>query len=236
MCSVLGAISALATAAGGYMQYQAQQDAAEAQARNYERQAEIATQNAKIKNRQQEQEADNAARETEQLRQRQRVIRAQNIAKFGAAGLSGTTGSPLDILNASNDAYEQDKETSLMNQRNRNYGLRVEENNFLNDAAGYRAAADNTRDAAKSAGLATILGTAASIAGNFAGFGGGGGSSSGTTGASGAGAGSSFSSPAISSKVGTNTTATWSMGTGYTFNPTKTYNSSLYKTNYFSYR
>lgn len=231
MCSVLGAISALATVAGGVMQYQAQQEAADAQARAYERQAEVATQNAKIKSRQQEQEADNAARETEQLRQRQRVIAGQNKARAGAAGLSITSGSPLDILSAGYDAYEQDKETSLMNQRNRNYGLRVEESNFLNDAAGYRAAADNTRSVAKSQGMATILGTAASVAGNFAGFGGGGSPS--------AASGTSIAAPSVSSSVGTNTTANWSMANGYTFNTTKNLGSwgqSLYKPNYFSYK
>lgn len=234
MCSILAGLSAIT----GVMQYQAQQDAADAQAKAYEAQARAAEQNARIENRKQEQVADNAARETEQLRQRQRLIAAQNRARYGAAGLSGTTGSPLDLLNASYDAYTLDKETALANQRNKNYDLRVSETNFLTEAANNRAAAENTRSAARTQGLMTILGTAASIYGNIGG--GTGGSSANTASASGSGVGGGgYSVPtSVSSNIG-HTTASWNLSSGYSFTGKTLGNNSysLYKpTNYFSYR
>ena len=233
MCSIMAGLTALS----GIVQYQAQQDAADAQAKAYEAQARAAEQNARIENRKQEQVADNAARETEQLRQRQRLIAAQNRARYGAAGLSGTTGSPLDLLSASYDAYTLDKETALANQRNKNYDLRVSETNFLTEAANNRAAAENTRSAARTQGLMTILGTAASIYGNI----GGGGSSAGGSGsasASGSGISSGYSVPTtVSSNIG-HTTANWNLGGGYSFAGRTLGNNSysLYKPNYFSYR
>jgi hypothetical protein len=220
----------------GVMQYQAQQEQADAQARAYERQAEAEEANARYERRAQEQIADNAARETENLKHRQRLIAGQTRAQAGAAGLS-LSGSPLDILSSGYDAYEQDKETALANQRNANFDKRVSESNFLNAAAGHRASADNVREAAKWQGAATILGTAASIYGNI---GGSGGSSAGSS-----SAGSSFNAPkSISSSVGTNTTANWTLNSGYTFTPTKTVGSwgntlntgNFGRTNYFGYR
>lgn len=203
MCSVLAGITALS----GYMQYQSQQAAADAQATAYERQAAAEQRNAEIENRRQEQIADNAARETEQLRSRQRIIAGQNRAQAGAAGL-GMAGSPLDILSAGYDAYMQDRATALSNQRNSNYESRVTESNYLNQAASHRAAASNVRDMAKSQGMATILGTAASIYG-MGGFGGGS-KAAGNVGAS------------TTSQVGTNTTASWTANSGYKFFPTNT--------------
>jgi hypothetical protein len=232
MCSILAGLSAIT----GVMQYQAQQDAADAQAKAYEAQARAAEQNARIENRKQEQVADNAARETEQLRQRQRLIAAQNRAQAGAAGLSGTTGSPLDLLSASYDAYTLDKETALSNQRNKNFDLRVSETNFMTDAANNRAAAENTRSTARTQGLMTILGTAASIYGNIGG--GGGSSTSGTASASGSGMSTGYSVPtSVSSNIG-HTTAKWNLGGGYSFAGRTLGNNSysLYKPNYFSYR
>ena len=227
MCSVLAGITGIM----GVMQYQAQQEQADAQARALEQRAELEEANARYERRAQEQIADNAARETENLKHRQRLIAGQTRAQAGAAGLS-LSGSPLDILSNGYEAYEQDKETALANQRNANFDKRVSESNFLNAAAGHRASADNVREAAKWQGAATILGTAASIYGNI---GGGGGSS----------AGSSFNAPkSVSSSVGTNTTANWTLNSGYTFTPTKTVGSwgntlntgNFGRTNYFGYR
>jgi multidrug efflux pump subunit AcrA (membrane-fusion protein) len=224
------------TALSGIVQYQAQQDAADARAKAYEAQARAAEQNARIENRKQEQVADNAARETEQLRQRQRLIAAQNRARYGAAGLSGTTGSPLDLLSAGYDAYTLDKETALSNQRNKNFDLRVRENNFLTYAANNRAAAENTRSVARTQGLMTILGTSAAIIGNIGGGSSGGGS--GSASASGSGMSTGYSVPtSVSSNIG-HTTANWNLGGGYSFAGRTLGNNSynLYKPNYFSYR
>lgn len=217
MCSVLAGITALS----GYMQYQSQQEAADAQARAYEQQAAAEQRNAEIENRKQEQIADNAARETEQLRSRQRIIAGQNRAQAGAAGL-GMSGSPLDILSAGYDAYMQDKETALSNQRNSNYDSRVTESNYLNQAASHRAAASNVRDMARSQGIGTILGTAASIVG-MGGFSGGGSAAPASTG------GNAYGS--VSSNIGNNTMATWNGG--YTFSRINNYGKTLMPKRYF---
>lgn len=223
MCSVLAGLTAL----GGIMNYQQQQAQADAQAAAYERQAEAAEQNARIEGKRQEQIADKYARESDNLRQRQRIIAGQQRAQAGSAGL-GMAGSPLDILSAGNEAYNQDKMTLLSNQRNDNYNSRVTQSNYLNQAASYRSAADNTRSAAKTAGIATILGTAASIYG-MGGFGGGG------AGSAGGNVAKSTTAP-----VGTNTMASWSMGSGYSFTPINSWGHSLdmgtfNKNNYFGY-
>lgn len=193
MCSVLAGLTAL----GGVMQYQQGQAQADAQAKAYEAQADQARQNAATEGYRQEQIADKYARESEDLKHRQRIIAGQQRAQAGAAGL-GLTGSPLDILSAGYDAYNEDKMTLLANQRNDNYNRRVTQNNYIAQANSYKAAADNTRSAAKVQGMATILGTAASIYG----LGGFGGSSS----------ASSAATRSVSSQVGPNTTATWTMG------------------------
>ena len=224
MCSVLAGLTAL----GGVMQYQQAQAQADAQAKAYEAQADQAKQNAATEGYRQEQIADKYAREAEDLKHRQRIIAGQQRAQAGAAGL-GMAGSPLDILTAGADAYNEDKMTLLSNQWNDNYNSRVAQSNYLAQESSYRSAADNTRSAAKMQGIATILGTAASIYG----LGGFGGSSA-----------SSAATKSVSSQVGPNTTATWTMGKGYSFTPTKTagqFGSSLDlgnfgKGNYFGYR
>lgn len=195
MCSVVAGLTAL----GGVMNYQQQQAQASAQARAYGAQADAADQNARIEGRRQEQIADKYARESENLRQRQRIIAGQQRAQAGSAGL-GMAGSPLDILSSGMDAYNQDKMTLLSNQRNDSYNSRVAQSNYLNQAESYRSAADNTRSVAKTAGVATILGTAASIYG---------------MGPFGSGSHSIDVAKSAASKVGPNTTASWTLGSGY---------------------
>lgn len=200
MCSVLAGLTALS----GLVQYEGNRQAANAQAKMYEYQAKVADINAKQEGRKQEQIADKYAREGEALRQRQRLIAGQQRAQAGAAGL-GLAGSPMDILAAGIDAYNQDKEVMLSNQRNDNYNSRVAQSNYLNQASSYRAAAANTRSVARMQGIATILGTAASIYGMDL------------------GGGSRPINVASSntSSVGTNTTANWAYGKGYNFATTK---------------
>lgn len=160
MCSVMAGLTALA----GYSQYRGQQEAANAQAASYRAQADAMEQNARVENKRQEQIADNYARQAQQLRQRQRIVAGQQRAQAGSAGL-GMGGSALDLLSAGYDAYNQDQQTLLMNQRNDNYNSRVQETNFINQAAGLRSAAGNVKRNARAQGLSTILGTAASIYG-----------------------------------------------------------------------
>ena len=201
MCSVLAGLTALS----GFMSYQGQQAQADAQAAAYNAQAQAAERNARIENRRMEQDADNYARKSEELRQRQRIIEGQQRAQAGSAGLA-MAGSPMDILSAGYDAYNQDKMTLLSNQRNDNYNRRVTEGNYLNQAEGYRSAAKNVKSLAKIQGAATILGTAASIYGMDLG-----GASKAT-----------YNVPtSTTSQVGTNTTASWTLNQGYSFTPTK---------------
>lgn len=160
MCSIAAGLMG-ATALFGYRQ-QVQQ--AEAQADAYKAQAEADEQNARIEGRKQEQIADNYANEAKQLRSRQRLAQGAQRAQAGAAGID-FSGSQMDILSSSLDAYKNDQVTLLSNQRNDNYNSRVVQTNYLNDANQKRAAADNVVSSAKSQWLPTLLSTAASIAG-----------------------------------------------------------------------
>ena len=160
MCSIAAGLMG-ATALFGYQQ-QVQQ--AETQANAYRAQAEADERNAKIEGRKQEQIADNYANEAKQLRSRQRLAQGAQRAEAGAAGID-FSGSQMDILSSSLDAYKNDQMTLLSNQRNDNYNSRVVQTNYLNDANQKRAAADNVVSSAKSQWLPTLLSTAASIAG-----------------------------------------------------------------------
>lgn len=225
MCTVLAGLTALS----GFMQYQSQKSAADAQAAAYRSQAEMAERNAKIENRKQEQIADNYAIQDRKLRDKAKLQQAQVRAAAGAAGISSAGGSPFDILSGSWDAYQQDKMISLSNQRNENYNSRVNQSNFEYQAASYRAAADNTKRVARMQGLATILGTATAIAGSGA-FDKVGGSSS---------AGSSFTGTpggSFSTPLAGNTTATFTTGNGYSFAPTNLYGKTLMPKNYFPFK
>lgn len=205
MCSVMAGLTALA----GYSSYRSGQEQANAQAAAYRAQADAAEKNAQIEGRKQEQIADNYAQQARQLQQRQRIIAGQQAAQAGSAGL-GMTGSALDILSAGYDAYNEDQMTLLGNQRNDNYNSRVAQTNYLDQAAGMRAAASNVKANARAQGLSTILGTAASIYGMRDTF---------------------WKAPKpteiISSQMPANTTSTWSAarnatkGMGYSFTQTK---------------
>lgn len=226
MCTVLAGLTALS----GYMQYQGQKSAADAQAAAYRSQAEMAERNAQIENRKQEQIADNYAIQDRKLRDKAKLHQAQVRAAAGAAGIGSEGGSPFDILSGSWDAYQQDKLISLSNQRNENYNSRVNQTNFENQAASYRAAADNTKRVARMQGLATILGTATAIAGSGAFDKVGGGSSASASSFSGT-PGGSFSTP-----LAGNTTATFTAGQGYSFAPTNLYGKTLMPKNYFPFK
>ena len=160
MCGWVAGLTAL----GGLLQYRQQQAQANAQASMYRAQADAAQQNARIENRKQEQIADNYAQQQEALRARQRLAEGAQRAETGAAGLN-FAGSAMDILSSGYDAYNKDSMNLLMNQRNDNYSSRVAESNYINQANQANAAAANVKRQAKMSGLATILGTAASVYG-----------------------------------------------------------------------
>jgi hypothetical protein len=219
MCSVLAGLTALS----GYMQYQGQKSAADAQVAAYKSQAAMAERNAQIENRKQEQIADNYAIQDRRLRAKERLHQGQVRAAAGAAGIDSAGGSPLDIMSAGWDAYEQDKMISLSNQRNENFNSRVAQTDLENRAASYRAAADNTKRVARMQGLATILGTATAIAGT------------GAFDSLGSKAGSSVSGT-YSTPLAGNTTATFTAGQGYSFAPTNLYGKTLMPKTYFPYK
>ena len=160
MCGWVAGLTAL----GGLLQYRQQQAQANAQASMYRAQADAAQQNARIENRKQEQIADNYAQQPEALSARPRLAEGAQRAETGAAGLN-FAGSAMDILSSGYDAYNKDSMNLLMNQRNDNYSSRVAESNYINQANQANASAANVKRQAKMSGLATILGTAASVYG-----------------------------------------------------------------------
>ncbi len=168
MCGVMPVIAGVM----GLIQYRQQQEAASHQASMYRAQAEAADQNARVENRKQEQIADRYAQEAEKLRARQRIAAGQANAAAGAAGIASGSGSVLDLLSSSDDAYQSDQANLLLNQRNDNYASRVTQSNYEHQAASHRASARNVEAQAKWNGINTILGTAASIV-TGGGFGGG---------------------------------------------------------------
>lgn len=161
MCSVIAGLTALS----GYTQYRSQQQQANAQAAAYRAEAQAAEQNAKIENRKQEQIADNYAQQQSALRARQRLAAGQTRAAAGAAGLGVGGSSVMDALNSSSEAAQQDQLNLLTNQRNDNYNARVAESNYINQANAANASAANVKRMARQQGIATILGTAASVYG-----------------------------------------------------------------------
>ena len=188
MCSVMAGIGAAVSLFQGYSSYQAQSEAndaqAESQASMARAQAQAAEHNAKMEAKKQEQIADKYGQEAKQLRARNRLYQGRLRASAGAAGLNASAGSPLDLLASGQEAYWQDQMNLLTNQRNANYDSRVTQSNYENEAAANWAKEKNIyadRDRANSAlKWNTILGTAASIAGNFIGGSGGGGKSGGS--------------------------------------------------------
>lgn len=159
MCGVMPVLMGVM----GFMQYRQQQAQAASQAGMYRAQAQAAEQNARIENRRQEQIADQYAQQAEKLRARQRIAAGRAAASAGAAGIASGSGSVLDLLASSEDAYREDQANLLSNQRNDNYASRVTQSNYEHQAASHRAAAKNVEAEARWNGISTILGTAASI-------------------------------------------------------------------------
>lgn len=118
--------------------------AARAQAEQQRQQAEASYQNARIQSRKGEQVAEQFAQKQQQLDARRRLAIASNNAQMGAAGIVSGVGSGLDILTATNDAWEQDSINLLENQRNATYDNYVQEVNYRNQGNAQQAQAFNT--------------------------------------------------------------------------------------------
>lgn len=161
MCSITMALVGLSTGLQMYGQQQQtkaavasanaqaqaaadQAAAARAQAEQQRQQAEASYQNARIQSRKGEQVAEQFAQKQQQLDARRRLAIASNNAQMGAAGIVSGVGSGLDILTATNDAWEQDSINLLENQRNATYDNYVQEVNYRNQGNAQQAQAFNT--------------------------------------------------------------------------------------------
>lgn len=161
MCSITLALAGLST--GLQMAGQYQQSRAQAAALNA--QAQVAEQNAKIQSRKGEQIAEQYAQQQRQLDAKRRLAVGQQVAAAGSSGIAAGIGSSLDILTATNNAWEEDSLNLLSNQRNATYDNYVGEVNLRNQANAARAQAKAAKQAGNMAMIGTLLSGAASMYG-----------------------------------------------------------------------
>lgn len=161
MCSLTLALTGLTTG----LQMAGQYQQSRAQAAAYNAQAEAAEQNARIQNRKGEQIAEQYAQQQRQMDAKRRLAIGQQVAAAGSSGIAAGIGSSLDILTATQNAWEEDSLNLLTNQRNATYDNYVTEVNQRNQAAAARAQADAAKSAGNMAMFGTLLGGAASMYG-----------------------------------------------------------------------
>ena len=162
MCGVPAMMAA--QLAQGIMQYKQVKQESKAKAAMYQQQALAAEQNAKISELRQDQIADKYANDQRKLDDRMRLMAGQTAAQAGASNMT-LTGSPLDILISSYGTYQDDSNQLLQNQRNDERSELFNQYNYENQAAGYKASAENAKTQGKLAGIATLLSTASSMYG-----------------------------------------------------------------------
>ena len=162
MCGVPAMMAA--QLAQGIMQYKQVKQESKAKAAMYQQQAQAAEQNAKISELRQDQIADKYANDQRKLDDRMRLMAGQTAAQAGASNMT-LTGSPLDILISSYGTYQDDSSQLLQNQRNDERSELFNQYNYENQAAGYKASAENAKVQGKLAGIATLLSTASSMYG-----------------------------------------------------------------------
>ena len=175
MCSLSMALMGLTTGlsvAGTYQQSRAQAASLEAQSQAAQAQADAAYQNAKIQNRQSEQMAEQYAQQQRKLDNQRKLVIGQQTAQAGASGIAAGVGSSLDMYNQTLDAWQQDTNNLLGNQRNdifSNYvgevNLRNQGNAYMAQSANYQAQAKAAKQAGNISMFSTILSGAASMYG-----------------------------------------------------------------------
>lgn len=151
------AVQTVAQVAAQNQQYQAQKAqyrAAEATAR----------QNAAIQQKKAELTAENYAKKQKTLTDNMRLARGRISAAAGSAGLD-SSGSILDLTSASEDAFRQDTQNLLSQQRVENWNNYINQVNYINQANAYNAAVKNARKTRNAGIFGTILGGAANIYG-----------------------------------------------------------------------
>ena len=161
MCSLTLALTGLTTG----LQMAGQYQQSRAQAAAYNAQAEVAEQNARIQNRKGEQIAEQYNQQQRQLDAKRRLAVGQQVAAAGASGIAAGMGSSLDILTATQNAWEEDSVNLLQNQRNATHDNYVGEVNYRNQASSARAQADAAKQAGNMAMFGTLLSGAASMYG-----------------------------------------------------------------------
>lgn len=164
MCSLTAAMVGLTVAQTG-MQMAANHQQTKAAVQTAEAQAKAAEQNAKIQNRQSELIAEQYNQKERELDNRRKLIQGAQRAEAGAAGIVGGAGSSMDMLEATTDAWMQDKVNLLGGQRDAVYNNYIKEVNYRNQANAYHAQADAAKQAGRMAQWGTLLSGAASLYG-----------------------------------------------------------------------
>ena len=164
MCSLTAAMIGLTVGQTG-LQMAAQHQQTKAAVQTAEAQAKAAEQNAKIQNRQSELIAEQYNQKERELDARRKLIQGAQRAEAGAAGIAGGVGSSMDMLEATTDAWMQDKVNLLGGQRDAVYNNYIKEVNYRNQAHAYRAQADAAKQAGRMAQWGTLLSGAASLYG-----------------------------------------------------------------------
>lgn len=135
------------------------------QAKAYEAQAKAAQQNAQIASKQRELTSQRYAQEQLELKDKAKLRMGAARAQAGAAGLQGGVGSSGDLLTSSQNAFEQDSQRLLQNQRNDTWSQYVNEVNYRNQANAYKTAASNSKAQGTLGALSTLAGAAFSYFG-----------------------------------------------------------------------
>lgn len=145
-----------ATLLGGWMQGRAQQQAAEAQARQAEANAQIAYNNSQKQQEQAEVQAQNNAMNEENKRRKIRAQQAAQRANIGAAGISAT-GSAMDVLADSYYNQEMDLAIDRYNGRQKVDNMLQASTDSLNQGDVYSKNAKDYRKAGKRAMMNSML-------------------------------------------------------------------------------
>lgn len=162
MCSLTIGLAALQ----GYSNFMGAKAEGDAQEAMYKAQARNAEMNAEAERRQQERIADKYAQDQMMLDDKRRLAHGQIAAGAGASGMT-MTGSGLDILSSSEEAWKKDSMNLLQNQRYDNEASRAQETNYMQSALNSYSAAANAKRASRQKQIGSILGAASSIYGAY---------------------------------------------------------------------
>ena len=121
--------------------------------------------NAKLQNRQGELIAEQYGQKQRELDNRRRLVQGAQRAEAGASGIAGGMGTAMDTQVATTNAWQEDSENLLGNQREAVYNNYIKEVNYRNQAESYRAQAAAAKRAGSMAQWGTLLSGAASLYG-----------------------------------------------------------------------